>query len=188
MQMPFANFTQNPKNLKIAFYVTLMLSVIFLAGLCVLGYFYYLKTVEFDNLKLNYDELNTNYITLRASYDDLKSKEGETKEDLEKKLKDAEEENESLKAENSNLKKDMEEAAAYLAFFNHMTEVIDHHDGFTGWTEAEHQAGVVLARKTGDNDFVELVEWAWHNHDVNPVTRVVRVWDAIYDGINEALK
>jgi len=76
---------------------------------------------------------------------------------------------------------------AYVSFLEYMTQVIDAHDGFTGWTDAEYQVGREKAEATGNNDFVNRVDWAWNETSVDPVVRVIEVYRDIVNGINSAL-
>ncbi len=99
-----------------------------------------------------------------------------------------EEQNAALKAENTSLKSKIAGANAYNNFFIHMNSVIAAHNGFTGWTEAEHQAGLVIAETTGSSAFVDTINWAWNETSVEPITRLIRTWREIAGGIGGSLK
>lgn len=108
---------------------------------------------------------------------------------------------EKLKAEKASLQTQLDEAnsdlnnknggiattKAYINFLEYMTQIIDAHDGFTGWTDAEYQVGREKAEATGNGDFVNRVDWAWNETSIDPVVRVVEVYRDIVSGINSAL-
>ena len=68
-----------------------------------------------------------------------------------------------------------------------MTQVIDAHDGFTGWTDAEYQVGREKAQATGNQTFVETVDAAWNNEAIDVTTGVINVYRGIVSGISGAL-
>jgi len=76
---------------------------------------------------------------------------------------------------------------AYNAFLEYMTQVIDAHDGFTGWTDAEYQVGREKAQATGSQTFVDTVDTAWNNEAIDVTTRVINVYRAVVSGISGAL-
>ncbi|MFH1854807.1 MAG: hypothetical protein ABH810_00095 [bacterium] len=108
---------------------------------------------------------------------------------------------EKLKAEKAALQTKLDEAnsnldsknsgiattKAYVSFLEYMTQVIDAHDGFTGWTNAEYQVGREKAEATGNSDFVNRVDWAWNETSVDSIVRVIEVYRDIVSGINSAL-
>jgi len=99
-----------------------------------------------------------------------------------------EEQNATLKSENLVLEAKIAKANTYNNFFKHLNTVIETHNGFTGWTDAEFQAGNTIAVTTGDTTFVNLINWAWYETTVDVSTRVVAVWKAIASGIETSLK
>ena len=94
----------------------------------------------------------------------------------------------SLTAENAALKAGKAKALAYNEFFKFLNTVIETHNGFTGWTDAEFQTGKSKAEATGDISFVSTINWAWYETGIDPDTRVMRVWKEIVSGIQNALK
>lgn len=94
----------------------------------------------------------------------------------------------ALTAENTNLKAGRTKAQAYNEFFRYLNSVIETHNGFTGWTDAEFQTSVAKAEATGDSAFVSTINWAWYERSVDVTTRVIRVWKEISSGIQNALK
>lgn len=93
-----------------------------------------------------------------------------------------------LTAENKNLKSNIASAVAYNNFFGYMNTVVETHNGFTGWTDAEFQTGKSYAEKTGSTSFVSTINWAWYETSVAPATRIIRVWKETQSGIESALK
>ena len=93
-----------------------------------------------------------------------------------------------MPTENTSLKSKIAGATAYNNFFIHMNSVIETHNGFTGWTEAEHQAGLVIAETTRSSAFVDTINWAWNETSIDPLTRLIRTWREIAGGIGGSLK
>lgn len=93
-----------------------------------------------------------------------------------------------LESENSALKAKASKALAYNEVFKYMTGVIKTHNGFTGWTDAEFQVGKTKAEATGSTAFVSTINWAWYETSVTPNERVIRVWEEMASGIENALK
>lgn len=126
-------------------------------------------------------ELKNQIETLTLEKDELSSTAEGEKGSLE-------EQNLALKTENDSLKTSMAAAAAYNNFFEHMNAVIETHNGFTGWTDTEFQAGNTIAATTGDTSFVNLINWAWYETSVSATERVITVWKAIENGIESSLQ
>ena len=99
-----------------------------------------------------------------------------------------EEQNATLKSQKTALEAKITKANAYNNFLKHMNSVVQTHNGFTGWTDAEYQTGLALAQATGDASFVSTVTWAWTQTSIDPTTRVIRVWNEIAAGIENSLK
>lgn len=81
----------------------------------------------------------------------------------------------------------MSTITAYNGFLEYMTQVIDAHDGFNGWTDAEYQIGREKAQATGNNDFINTVDTAWNNTAIDVTTRVTNVYKGIVNGIKGGL-
>ncbi len=167
----------DPKKAKRSFIVILLFAIIFLIGSGVLGYMYWGKYNDHKNLK--------------DKYSDLKEV---TVGDLEKEIEDLEKQVEDLTVEKTALEKTKKEtedgmviANAYNEFTIYMTQVIEDHNGFSGWTDAEYQVAKQKAQATGSASFVSKVDWAWNRTDIDPVTRIVGVYDAITVGISNAI-
>lgn len=87
----------------------------------------------------------------------------------------------------SNKNSGISTAKAYNSFLEYLTQVIDAHDGFTGWTDAEYQVGREKAQATGNQTFVDTVDTAWNNQAIDVTTRVINVYRGIVSGISGAL-
>ena len=90
---------------------------------------------------------------------------------------------EQIKTTNDKLAK----IKAYNEFFKYLNYVIEIHEGFSGWTEAEYQTARTKAQATGDQDFVDLIDWAWNEESVDPLIRIIKVLKAIVSGIESGL-
>ncbi|MFH1749425.1 MAG: hypothetical protein ABH837_00775 [bacterium] len=168
---------EDSKKAKIAFISTLVIAIIFFLGSGVLGYMFYGKYNDYKNLK--------------DKYTDLKEV---TVGDLEKEIEDLQKQVDTLTTEKTALEEQIKEkdagiatANAYNEFLKYMTQIIKTHNGFTGWTDAEYQVGRTKAQATGSTSFVNTVDWAWNRTDIDPVTRVIGVWDAVANGISNAI-
>lgn len=95
-----------------------------------------------------------------------------------------------LDAANQNLtdlRNGVKTANAYNDFLEYLTQVIDAHDGFNGWTDAEYQVGREKAQATGNQSFIDTVDTAWNNHAIDVTTRVINVYRGIVSGTKDAL-
>ena len=164
-----------PRKAKIAFGIALSLLIIFFLASGVLGYFFYKK---YDS----YQDIWSRYTSMKK--DDTKDAEIT---DLEKQIEELTAEKTALEKENKELKDGIAVANAYNEFLKYMTHIIDVHNGFTGWTDAEYQVGRTKAQATGSTSFVNTVDWAWNRTDVDITTRVIGVWNAIATGIDTAI-
>jgi len=98
------------------------------------------------------------------------------------------EQNAALIADKAALEAKIVEANTYNNFLKHMNTVVETHNGFTGWTDAEFQTGNAIAATTGDTTFVNLINWAWYETSVSATERVIAVWKAIASGVETSLK
>lgn len=76
---------------------------------------------------------------------------------------------------------------SYNDFLEYMTQVVDAHDGFTGWTDAEYQIAREKAQATGNSTFLSTVETAWNDTTIDVTTRIIKVYRGIISGIKEGL-
>ena len=103
------------------------------------------------------------------------------KADLQKQLDEIQSKLDSKNASSSTIR-------AYNDFLEYMTQVIDAHDGFSGWTDAEYQIGREKAEATGNDTFVGTVDTAWNNTSIDVTTRVLNVYRGIISGIKSGLE
>jgi hypothetical protein len=103
------------------------------------------------------------------------------KADLQKQLDETRSELDSKNAASSTIR-------AYNDFLEYMTQVVDAHDGFVGWTDAEYQIGREKAEATGNDTFVSTVDTAWNNTSVDVTTRILNVYRGIISGIKSGLE
>lgn len=181
-------FYYDPRKAKIAFTITLIAAIVFFVASGVLGYFYY-QAKTLDNWKENIvktkdakiDELNKKIADLEGQKSSLSSEGAKTKEQLEA-------ENSALNAQITGYKAKIAKALAYNEFYKYLNQVIEAHNGFSGWTDAEFQVGKQKAEATGDANFVSDVNWAWYETSIDPNTRVMKIWKDIASGIQSALQ
>ena len=94
----------------------------------------------------------------------------------------------SLQKQIADYKAGMTKIAAYKEFLKYYNQIIEIHNGYTGWTDAEFQVGKTKAEATGDTDFVSIVNQAWYETSVDPTTRIIRVNKAIVTGLERGIK
>jgi cell division protein FtsB len=170
-----------PRKAKVLFIVTLIFVIIFLISSGVLGYFYYQKTNDNKNLQKQKKELENTIQTIKG--------------ELEKQVGDLKKENETLKTDKANLGKQIADkdagvkiAKTYTEFLRYLTSVIEAHGGMDDWSESEYQVGRSKAQATGNQTFVNKVDWAWHRKDISQITRIVAIYYAVVEGVNNSLK
>jgi cell division protein FtsB len=179
------SFLDDPRKAKVAFIVTLCLLILFFLTSGVLGYFYYQKYNE--NKKLAGD-----YNSIKSQLEGTNKNESKQVSDLKKQIEDLTKTNSSLTSENNTLKSQnadykakQAKVSAYNEFFIYMNQVIEIHNGFTGWTDAEFQVGKQKAEATGDASFVSDVNWAWYETSVPVEQRLLKVLKDIAAGIKK---
>jgi hypothetical protein len=176
------------KKFRIVFWVTFSVLVLIIAA----GVFYYFKIDDWkEKLVASKDQKIAFQVTDLANQAKLLEETGGTAKDKEALVAEntlLTKDKASLTAENTALKAGRAKALAYNEFFKYLNTVIETHNGFTGWTDAEFQIGRTRAEATGDISFVSTVNWAWYETSINPTTRVIRAWKEIVSGIQNALK
>jgi hypothetical protein len=162
-----------PKPSKKGLIISLVVITMLLVGLTVLGYFYYVKSGQYNAVVSEKEQLMTQ---LNAKTKEVEEVQGSIPDTgpLEEQITD--------------LKAKIAKAQAYNGFFKYLNSVIEIHNGFTGWTDAEYQTGRGLALKTGNSSFVAVVDNAWNNQQQPVTDRVISVWKAVSQGIETALK
>ena len=167
-------FVNDPRKSKNVFIIMLVIAILLFLGLAVVGFFYWQEVKS-------YNQLNTDKKALEQQLSSISK-------DTISQIANFKKENETLTASNKAKDAKMAKAKAYNDVLAYLIQIIQAHNGLNGWTEAEYQAGRVKAQATGDQSFVDLVDWAWNNQAIDQVERLTKVMDAIADGIGSNLK
>lgn len=174
-------FYDEPLKAKKVFIIFLVLSIVFFLGCGVLGYLFYKEHKLVRDKDSLITQKDANIATLQKELDSTSSASSKTTTNLSDTNKALENQIKSYKAKIS-------KANAYNEFFKYLTAVISAHGGFSGWTDGEFQTAKEKAEATGDASFISTVNWAWYETSVDPTVRVIRVWNEIGSGIENALK
>ncbi|OGY24639.1 MAG: hypothetical protein A2Y57_00770 [Candidatus Woykebacteria bacterium RBG_13_40_7b] len=189
------NFINDPQKSKNVFILMLVISIVLFVGLVILGFLFYQKSKSYKSLEderralqaeqslISKDTVNQ-IKTLTAENTSLK-KENATLTSENTALKS---ENEDLTANNQEKAAKMAKASVYNDFLAYLVQIIQAHNGLSGWTEAEYQAARTKAQATGDQTFVELIDWAWTSTTIDQVERLTKVLDSISDNIGNNVK
>ncbi len=174
------DFVNDPVKAKRAFLITLTLTILFFLSTCILGFLYWQKANQYNQLisqtssttitsstSVTTTPCNTSLLTKQISALE------KDKTDLQKKITDSDAKFAKIKA--------------YNEFFKYINSVIETHNGFSGWTDAEYQIARGKAQTIGDNSFLSTVDWAWNQTSVDVLTRLLGVWKAITSGIDSVL-
>jgi hypothetical protein len=157
-------------------------------GTVALGYLYYNENVDkktlADQNKILEDQYNTILEKNQSEIDELTG--GASSLSGEKTTLEGQ--NATLKKKNDEYAAGMATIKAYNDMFKYYNTVIDTHDGFTGWTDAEFQTGKSLAEKTGNSSYVSTVNWAWYETSVPPFDRALRFQIETAAGIEGGIK
>lgn len=181
-------FIYDPKKAKIAFIITLILAIVFFLASLALGYFYY-QAKNLDKWKESIvQSKDTKIAELQKKVGDLEGQASNLSAQGVKTKADLEKENAALSGQIGATAAKIAKANSYNNFFKYLNQVIETHNGFTGWTDAEFQIGKQKAEATGDASFVSDVNWAWYETSIDPSTRVMKIWKDIASGIENSLK
>lgn len=177
------------KKYRIVFWIVFSVLILTIAG----GIFYFMRLNAWkESIIASKDEKialqATDLAKQKKLLEDAGLQSTKDKDSLASKNAQLKKEKDILTAENSALKAQKSKALAYNAVFAYVTSVIKTHAGFSGWTEAEFQAGKAKAEATGDTNYVSMVNWAWYETSVPPTDRVIRFWEDTSSGISNALK
>jgi len=146
---------------------------VLLVGIAVLGYLYFSRVRQYNSLVSEKEQLQ---VQLDAKTKELEEAQGSMPNTgpLEEQIADYEAK--------------IAKAQTYNEFYKYLNSVIEIHNGFTGWTDAEYQIGRGLAQKIGNSSFVAVVDNAWNNQQQPVPDRLISVWKAIAQGIETSLK
>jgi len=174
-------FVNDPRKSKNVFIIMLVVSIVLFLGLAVLGYLFWQKNKSYTSLLVEKKTLESQYSLI--SKDTVKQI-----ADLKTENANLKKENETLTASNKDKTTKMAKAKAYNDVLAYLIQIIQAHNGLNGWTEAEYQTGRAKAVATGDQSFIDIIDWAWNNQAIDQVERLTKVMDAMADGINSNLK
>jgi len=159
----------DPIKTKKVFVVFLVLTIVFFLGAGTLGYLYYQKANAYKTLEAEKNQLAVQTQGSQSDFEKLKK------------------ENEDLKKQVADWDEKAAQAKTYTAVLDYVTGLVEKHNGFDNWTEAEFQQGRKLAQTTGNSSFVAEIDWLWQHKEVDQMTRMVRFMNAIVSGVNGSL-
>ena len=177
------------KKFRIVFWVTFSVLVLVIAVGCY--YFFNLdawkeQVIADKNQKITQEA--SDLLTKTKLLADAGSQSSKDKETLAAENAQLTKDKDALTAENASLKATKAKALAYNEVFKHVNSVIETHNGFDGWTDAEFQAGKVKAEATGNTTYVSTINWCWYDHSVDQLTRALRFWKETATNIESSLK
>lgn len=189
------NFVNDPRKSKNVFIIMLVIAIVLFVGLVVLGYLFYQKNKSYNNLEAERKALQQEQSLIsKDTVNQIKTLTAENTS-LKKENANLTTENTSLKKENEDLAAVNKEKAAKMAkastyndVLAYLVQIVQAHNGLDGWTEAEYQAGRTKAQATGDQTFVDLIDWAWNSTTIDQVERLTKVLDSISDNIGNNVK
>ncbi len=189
------NIYNDPTRIKRVVIIISSVLSIFIVAVAVLGYLYYEKNksnqvllTDKTNLENDKNNQEKEISDLTKKLEECTASGGETTEKAASEKATLEKQKNDLQDEVNSLKAKTAKANSYNNFFKYMNSIIETHNGFTGWTDAEFQEGRRIAESTGDTTFASRVNWAWYETSVDVTTRVIGVWKAIASGIETSLK
>ena len=178
--------TKKPRLKKIIIVLISTTVIFFLAG-GVLGYLYFQKSRNYNDLQNEKQrleqELKTATSDLQKQYQDLEKRNQKLIADK----KELQKANQQLEKELADKESKSNKIKAYNDVLDYIMQTMEAHNGLNGISEGEYQVGLAKARKTGDSDFVNTVEWAWHSKSISQTERLARVINEIIDNINANL-
>ncbi|MFA5157641.1 MAG: hypothetical protein WC451_00410 [Patescibacteria group bacterium] len=181
-------FVNDPRKAKIAFVVVLLLAIVFFLASGALGYLYWHKLDDRNNLAASKQQVEESLsATLKTAENNLTAANKEIA-DLQASTDSSGQSISSLQKQIADYKAGLAKITAYKEFLKYYNSVIETHNGYTGWTDAEFQVGKTKAEATGDASFVSTVNWAWYETSVDVATRIIRVNKEIVSGIESGIK
>lgn len=169
--------------------VLLTFLIIFFVGSTVLGYLYYKKNNAYKTLSSNKQTMEqTKNQEISALKKQIEDNNITANNDLKNENDDLKKQISALNDQNDAYKDKIANANLYNEFLKYLNSVIQTHNGFTGWTDAEFQIAKGKAEATGDTAFVSIINEAWYATSTPAIDRLIRGWNAIASGIENALK
>jgi regulator of replication initiation timing len=192
------SFLDDPLKAKRAFYVFLILTIVFFLTSAIFGFLLWQKSSSYQDLSSNYQKLQTEIQALKnidqTSTDSSKSTVEELQvlnAQLRKRISEMEQTEGSNKTLTSQLKEKDDKIAKirqYNEVFKYINQVIEVHSGLTGITQEEFDVGLAKAATVGDQNLTDTLKWAWNEQSINQVTRLIGVYKAISTGIDNNTK
>lgn len=162
------------KNPKAALTIFSVITLILLVACGVLGFFYWRQAQ-------GKAELEKEKQALQAQVDSFTQEQG-------KAIETEKTASESAKAETDSYKAKIAKALLYNNVFKYVNGLIETHGGFTGWTQDEFSTGRALADKTKDASYLAVIDAAWNQQAIPPLTRVINFFKATAQAIETSLK
>lgn len=176
------------KKVKISRDVLIIVIAVLVVGAVALGFMYYTENQDKKSLAETNEELQDRYEEINAKLEGEVTDLTGGAESLTGEKTTLASQNATLKAENDEYAAGMVTVKAYNDIFKHYNTVLETHGGFSGWTDAEFEAGKALAELTGSTAFVSTVNWAWYETSVPAFDRVLRYQKEIAAGIEGGIK
>lgn len=178
-------FVNDPRKAKIGFVVVLLLAVIFFLAAGVLSYFYWQKTDSYKSLADEKQKLEVSVEDQIAA----KTTELQTQIDvLEKEKTESGADKSALQGQIDSFRDGMAKITTYKEALKYYYSVLETHGGYTGWTDQEYAIFRSKAQATGDQDFVDVVDYTWNETSVDVVTRLIRFHQALVTGFERGIK
>lgn len=176
-------FVKDPIKSRKVFIWMLVLAILFLVGTGALAFVVYLKDARIGSLKTENQNLNDRITNLSTDSDKLKAEQESSGQSLAEQIVALKKEKKSLQDQLTIDQGKIAKIKTYNDFFKYLNQIIETHNGFDGWTDAEFQVGKTKAEAIGDTSFVSTVNSAWYEQSIPPTSRVMSVWKAIVAGI-----
>lgn len=177
------SFAQS-QRFKVGFVFTLILAIVLFLASGTLGYLYWHKLDDRNKLDASKQQVEESLAKAQGDLTAANKQIG----DLTVASDSSGQSISSLQKQAANYKTGMAKITAYKEFLKYYNSVIETHNGYTGWTDAEFQTGKTKAEATGDASFVSTVNWAWYETGVDVATRIIRVNREIVSGIESGIK
>ena len=109
-------------------------------------------------------------------------------ETLRKEKTDCEADRSAKEDQIDSFREGMAKITAYKEALKYYYSVLETHGGYTGWTDQEYAIFRSKAQATGDQDFVDVVDYTWNETSVDVVTRLIRFHQALVTGFERGIK
>lgn len=183
------NFVNDPHKMKVVFVTVLIVAIIFFLGSGILGYFYWQKGKLYKSLANDKSKLETSIEEqIKEKTAELEAKLQTDTETLRKEKIDCEADRSAKEDQIDSFRSGMAKITAYKEALKYYYSVLEAHGGYTGWTDQEYAIFRSKAQATGDQDFVDVVDYTWNETSVDVVTRLIRFHQALVTGFERGIK